>query len=187
MKRQQQVLLIASTLAFSWLAMQAVHEFGHVVGAWLSGGEVAEVVLHPATISHTRLSANPHPLFVAWMGPVVGVALPVLTLLVARVCSITSRYLFQFFAAWCLVANGAYIAFGSLERVGDAGDMMRHGAPPLLLWLFGAITIPSGLWLWHGLGPHFGLGKRSGQVDPAAAYTMTALTVTIVTWELIRT
>jgi hypothetical protein len=52
-------------LFVSWLLMQAVHESGHVLGARLGGGTVAQVVLHPLTISRTDLAANPHPLLVA--------------------------------------------------------------------------------------------------------------------------
>jgi hypothetical protein len=183
MKRQHHLVLIGSTLAFSWLAMQAVHELGHAVGAGLSGGQISKVVLHPATISQTRLAANPHPQFVAWMGPIVGVALPILALLAARVAGWRAWYLVQFFAGFCLVANGAYIAFGSIGRIGDAGDLLRHGAAPMLLWLFGLVTIPAGLWLWHGLGRNFGLGA-GGQVNRADAYVMLALTALVIVLEL---
>ena len=44
MRRFHQLLSIASILAVSWLAMMAVHEFGHVVGAYLTGGHVERVV-----------------------------------------------------------------------------------------------------------------------------------------------
>ena len=185
MKRQHQVILIGSTLAFSWLAMQAVHELGHVVAAAISGGQVAEVVLHPATISYTRLAANPHPLFVAWMGPIVGVALPIVALLAARSANLRGWYVAQFFAGFCLMANGAYLAFGSIGHVGDAGDLLRHGAPVILLWLFGLVTIPLGLWLWNGLAPHYGLGASRGQVDPSVAYGALILVITVVALELV--
>ena len=185
MKRQHQAILIASTLAFSWVAMQAVHELGHVCGAWLSGGTVVEVVLRPTTLSYTRLSENPQPLLVAWMGPIVGVALPLAALVLARIIGLRSRYLFQFFAGFSLVGHGAYLGIGSIERVGDAGDMLRHGTPVLLLWLFGAITIPSGLWLWHGLGMHFGMGEARGRVDSRHAYVMAGLAVAVIVSELI--
>jgi hypothetical protein len=184
MKRQHQLVLIASTLAFSWLAMQAVHELGHVVGSMLSGGHVAQVILHPAKTSQTRLANNPHPQFVAWMGPVIGALLPAAVMLVARTANWRGWYVFQFFAGFCLVANGAYLAFGSIGHIGDAGDLLRHGAAPLLLWLFGLVTIPTGLWLWNGLGPHFGLGN-SGRVDPLVSYVMSTLTVILVVLELV--
>jgi Peptidase M50B-like len=184
MKRQHQLVLIGSTLVFSWLAMQAVHELGHVVGSLLSGGRVAQVILHPAKISQTRLADNPHPQFVAWMGPLLGIALPAGLMLVARAANWRGWYAFQFFAGFCLVANGAYLAFGSIGRIGDAGDLLRHGAAPMLLWLFGLATIPGGLWLWNGLGPHFGLNS-GGRVDRGVAYVMLMLVVVLIVLELV--
>jgi len=185
MKRQPQIILIAATLGFSWLAMQAVHELGHVAAAVVSGGRVVRVVLHPATISFTQLAANPRPLFVAWMGPIVGVALPVLILIAARALHWRGWYLIQFFAGYCLIANGAYLSFGALGHVGDAGDLLRLGAPVWLLWMFGVVTIPVGLCLWNGLGPYFGLGANSGQVDRAAAFVMVTCFVLVATVELV--
>jgi Peptidase M50B-like len=184
MKRQHQLELIAATLAFSWLAMQAVHEFGHVLAGVTSGGKVAQVVLHPTTISFTGLTVNPHPLFVAWMGPPIGAVLPVLALLVARWRRWRGWYVFQFFAGFTLIANGAYIAFGSLWSIGDAGDLLRYHSPVWLLWLFGLITIPIGLWLWNDLGPHFGLGEHANPVDQAVAHFMFACVMTIMLLEI---
>lgn len=66
MARVHQAVLIGSTVLGSWLGMQAVHEAGHVVGAWLTDGRVARVVLHPLTISRTDLAENPRPLAVVW-------------------------------------------------------------------------------------------------------------------------
>ena len=185
MKRQPQVLLIAATLACSWLAMQAVHELGHVAAATVSGGRVKSVVLHPAAISYTEYSSNPHPLFVSWMGPIVGVVLPLVALAIARWFRWRSSYLFQFFAGFCLIANGAYLAFGSIHGIGDAGDIARHGSPLWLLWLFGVITIPLGLLMWNQLGPHFGLGASAGQVERVDAYSMCALLAMVVVIEIL--
>jgi len=185
MKRQHQVILVTSTLVFSWLAMQAVHELGHLVAAMLSGGRVDQVILHPAAISYTRLAANPHPLFVAWMGPLVGVALPLAVTAIARWRKLCGWYLTQFFAGFCLVANGCYLAFGSLGGIGDAGDLLRYGMPVWLLWLFGVVTIPIGFWLWNGLGPYFGFGSSRGHVNPTAAYTLLVLVVVTIVLELV--
>lgn len=185
MKRQHQLLLIAASVLFSWLAMQAVHELGHVAAAAASGGRIGEVILYPTTISYTRLTENPHPLFVAWMGPIVGVVLPCIAMVIARLLRWRGWYLFQFFAGFCLITNGAYLAFGSLNVVGDAGDILRHATPPWLLWLFGAITIPIGLWSWNGLGRHFGLGSNAEQVDRTVTYFISACVLILVTLELV--
>ena len=184
MKRQHQLELIGATLAFSWLSMQAVHEFGHVAAGIASGGHVAQVILHPRTISLTRLTTNPHPLFVVWMGPVIGAVLPVLALVIVRWRRWRGWYVVQFFAGFCLIANGAYIAFGSLSGIGDAGDLLRHHTPIWLLWVFGLITIPIGLWLWNDLGRHFGLGTQPETIDRMVTLTLCAIVVAIIVLEL---
>lgn len=163
-------VLIGSAVLGSWLGMQAVHEAGHVVGAWLTGGRVERVVLHPLTISRTDLSHNPRPLVVVWAGPVVGVVVPVALWLLAAWRKVPGAFVLRFFAGFCLLANGLYIGVGSFDRIGDCGDLLRHGSPIWHLWMFGAATAPAGLWLWHGLGKHFGLGPEKEEVRPAIAY-----------------
>jgi hypothetical protein len=164
-----QFVLIGSAVPLAWLAMMIVHEAGHVLGALLTGGAVKVVVLHPLAISCTVLSHNPHPLLVTWAGPVLGVLIPLAASGAAAVLRMPGAYLLRFFAGFCLIANGAYIGVGSVERIGDAGDMLRHGSRPWHLWLFGAVTLPLGLLLWHRLGPYFGLGKARGRVSRGAA------------------
>jgi hypothetical protein len=167
--RPHQAILIGSTLLGSWLGMQAVHEAGHVAGAWLTGGKVAKVVLHPLTFSRTDLARNPRPLIVVWAGPIVGSLAPLLIWGIAT-ARMRGAFVLRFFAGFCLVANGAYIAGGSLFSIGDCGEMLRHGSPHWLLWLFGLVTVPIGLLLWHRQGSSFGFGKAEGQVDLWVGY-----------------
>jgi hypothetical protein len=152
------------------MGMQAIHESGHVLGAWLTGGRVARVVRNPLTISRTDLADNPRPLIVVWAGPLFGVAAPLLLWGVAAAAGASWAFLMRFFAGFCLLANGLYIGFGSFDRVGDCGEMLRYGSDLWHLWLFGASTAPVGLWLWHRQGPHFGLGPARGQVNRGTAY-----------------
>jgi hypothetical protein len=168
--RLHQVVLIGSTVLGSWLGMQAVHESGHVLGALLTGGQVTRVVLYPLTISRTDLADNPHPLVVAWAGPIVGVAIPLLLWGLAAAIRLPGAFVLRFFAGFCLLANGLYVGVGSFERVGDCGEMLRHGSAPWQLWLFGVVTAPLGLRLWHGQRPHFGLGTGKGQVNYGVTY-----------------
>ena len=151
MKRFHQALLIGAFLPWCWLAMQAVHELGHVLGAAATGGTIQCVVLHPLTISRTDVSPNPHPLTVVWAGPALGVALPLGFFLVAKASGFAWTYLPRFFAGVCLIANGGYLGVGSFMRVGDAWDLLRHGSPIWSLWLFGAATVPLGLYFGTAL------------------------------------
>lgn len=156
------VLTFVAVVYVSWLAMQAVHELGHVLAAWLTGGTVVRVVLHPLTISRTDVSPNAAPLAVAWAGPLVGVAIPLLLALAFRLRRLSPafdqstpmrttrrRLLADFFAGFCLVANGAYIGIGSFDHVGDAGDLLRNGSPQWLLIAFGLASATTGLYFWH--------------------------------------
>lgn len=170
MQRFHQFILIGSTILGSWLGMQAVHELGHVLGAWATGAQVTQVVLSPTTISRTDVANNSRPLIVVWAGPIIGVGLPLVIWSLAQAASLPGAFVLRFFAGFCLLANGLYIGLGSFGRVGDCGEMLRHGSSQLQLWLFGAVTAPIGLALWNQQGASFGLGAAHGQVSHAMAY-----------------
>jgi hypothetical protein len=165
--------------------MMAVHEAGHVLGALLTGGTVKVVVLHPLRISCTVLSHNSHPLLVTWAGPVMGVLIPLAAFGVAAALRMPGAYLLRFFAGCCSIANGVYIGVGSIVRIYDADDMLRHGSQTWHLWLFGGVTIPLGLLLWHRLGPYFGLGKARGLVSRGAAIACLVLLVLVAGLEFV--
>ncbi|MBN2473716.1 MAG: M50 family metallopeptidase [Pirellulales bacterium] len=185
MHRAFQCLLIVSTVAFCWLAMMVVHESGHVLHAWLSGGSVERIVLHPAAFSRTDVRPNPHPLLVAWGGAVWGCLIPLAILLLVRWAVRSQTYLAAFFAGFCLIANGAYLAVGSLMPDGDdAGVVLTQGGAQWQLLLFGVLAVAGGLWLWNGLGPNFGLGPAKGQVDRRAAVGVTLAWVLLAVAEL---
>lgn len=177
--RVWQVLLIASTISLSWLMMMAVHEFGHVMNAWLSGGRVQQVVLHPLAISRTDVSPNPRPLFVAWGGATWGVAIPLAVLGLTTVSRWRHLYLVAFFAGFCCLANGLYLAAGSFTGAGDAGDLLRHGARQWQLVAFGLPFAAAGLWIWNGLGARFGIGVTEGKVDRRVAI---AVVIVLAVW-----
>lgn len=170
MNRLNQVVLILSVLYGSWLGMETVHEFGHMLGAWATGGRVAHVVLGPATISRTDVDPNPRPLIVVWAGPVGGVLLPLLIWGIVAGVRMPGAFVLRFFAGFCLIANGAYIGAGSFGRIGDCGVMLQHGSSLWQLCLFGAITIVAGLALWHRQAKYFGIGPDAKPVSRVVAF-----------------
>jgi hypothetical protein len=173
-----QILLSISFVGFSWLAFMIVHEFGHALTAWATGGAV---VLHPLQISWTSFARNPHPRLVTWGGPVLGEVLPLFFLAIASVFRLPGIYLFRFFAGFCLIANGLYLFVDSFSRGGDGGTLLRSGASQWQLLLFGLVSAPIGFQFWHGLGRHFGLGRQAAEVDRrAAVVSFSLLAVTIV-------
>jgi len=179
MRRFEQIILIGTFLPFCWLAMMAIHELGHVLAALISGGSINKVVVHPLSISRTDVFPNPQPLFVVWAGPLVGVLLPLAAwALVARLLK-PAEFLSRFFAGFCLVANGLYIGAGAFEKIGDPGDMLQHGSGYWHLGTFAILSVPLGFWLWHGLGPRFGLGHAKGNVDRQAVWISAILLTSV--------
>ena len=175
MVRAQQVMLIVSVVLLSWYGMMAVHELGHVVAALATGGRVDRVMLPMVGFSQTVITGQPNMLVTVWAGAVVGVLVPLMVYGVWRALRWPCDYIWRFFCGVCLLVNGAYLAFGTFNGAGDVGDLLFYGAAKWQLWLFGAITMPVGVWMWHGIGSHFGLGAARGRVQPLAAYICTGL------------
>ena len=156
MPLMRRVSLVVVLVYVSWLAMMAVHELGHVIHAHISGGQVSLVYFHPFEFSRTELSVNPHPQFVAWGGPIWGSVLPLLAYGLICWLRLGCRKLVCFFAGFCLVVNGAYVGVGWIVKAGDAGTLLRHGASPWVMTVAGMVSLGTGLYLWHRLGPRFG-------------------------------
>ena len=165
--------------------MQIFHELGHVIAGLLSGAEIEKVYLHPLTLSRTAFSTNPKPLFVVWMGPIIGVALPFLLYLVAKFAKVSKLYMFRLFSGFCCIANGIYISFGFGYPALDSGLMLSLGTPLLFILGFGVLTIPLGFYLWNGLGNHFGLGKNRGLVAQEDIRLSFCILLTIVIAEIV--
>ena len=152
--------LLALSSAASWLGMMVVHESGHMLHAWFSGGRVARVVLHPLAFSRTDFSENPHPLFVAWGGVLWGCVLPLTLAAVGRACRFRFAFLLRFFAGFCFVANGAYLATSVLIPVGDSEDLLRLGVPLWTLVCSGTVMAAGGFAMWNRIGIEFGFGDQ---------------------------
>jgi hypothetical protein len=185
MQRFHQFVFVVALLVLNWLAMMAVHEVGHVLGAVLTGGSVERVVLYPLTISSTDVSPNPYPATVVWMGPIVGSVLPLAVLAVVPQGFIVLRNVARFFAGFCLIANGAYISLGWIDRVGDCGEMLRTGTPIWVMVAFGGAAIPLGLFLWHGLGSIKQFVERPSLVTRCMAYTTVGVLCALVAVQLV--
>ena len=158
------LLMVPPLIYGCWVGMMAVHELGHVIHAWVSGGTVWAVRVPLAGFSVTEFSTNPRPHFVAWGGAVWGSLLPAAAWAVFRLRRWPGTALVQFFAGFCLVANGVYLGVGWTRRAGDAGDLMEYGSPVWVLVGFGVIAAGAGLFLWHLLGL-----RRSPQPSPPGA------------------
>ena len=115
----------------------------------------------------------------------LGELIPLAAMGLARAARWRGAYLVRFFAGYCCVANGAYIGAASLQEIGDAYPMLLFGSKPWHLWLFGLVSLAVGLWIWNGLGEHFGIGPRARRIETRHAVTMLIVLVAIVGAETI--
>ena len=135
------------SIIIAFNGMVLVHEFGHVVGLWVSGGAVDYVQVSPIDFGFTARARDPHPLFVTWAGPLLGSAFPVAILLVVIVAAPRWIVPALMLAVVAFLANGTYLAIGVFSRVGDAGDLMRRGMLAWVLVAVGAPLVGAGVYL----------------------------------------
>jgi hypothetical protein len=180
------LILLAGLLPTCWLGMMLVHECGHMLAALCSGGAVTRLEWPLAGFSRTDVSPNPHPLLVAWAGPLLGALLPPLAALILR----TLRHhtiVVEIFSGFCLLANGAYLSAGSLNRIGDTAEILKLGCPIWTLWLAGIALAAAGLAQGHALGPGLGIARASkAQACLAAALGAILLAASLV-WQIFLT
>ena len=149
MQTTRRLIYSVVVLYFSWLGMMLVHECGHMLHAWLSGGHIVSVSIPLIGFSQTIVSPDPKELFVVWGGPIWGVVIPLLACGIVRLIRRRIPQAFKFFAGFCLIANGLYIGMGPVLRAGDSRDMLRLDTPPWLMVGFGTLCLFGGLSFWH--------------------------------------
>jgi hypothetical protein len=133
----------------SWWPMMAFHELGHVIGALIAGAKIENVVLWPWTFSETIRVGSKSPLLDTWLGPVFGAYVPLALYGYLRNRRFPGRGWLGYFAGFCLIANGLYIGLGWIDRVGDAGDLLKLGAPIPIMAIFGIVSACLGIHIWH--------------------------------------
>lgn len=168
-------MTIAMTLIACWYGMMLTHELGHVLAAVATGSRIDAVRVPLFGLSQTEIATYKHPVAVIAMGPVVGVVPPLIAWAAlvrrqARVGRPGRAPLTKFFAGFCLVANGGYLASALVLPVGDVADLMALGVSANLLGGAGVAMAGAGLWMWNGLGAAFGLARgASAEHDPTLA------------------
>jgi hypothetical protein len=137
MKIAKRWLHLLMMLCLAWLTMTTTHEVGHIVSGLASGGVLRHADLWPWHLPFSLFEPHPHPLITLWMGPVLGVSLPVGLAMVIR------RKWSWFVANFCILANGCYLATAWItgDRFLDTAQLLAAGAWPVSVFGFCAVTI----------------------------------------------
>ena len=120
--------------------MTFTHESGHLIGGWLCGGTLKNAELLPWHLPYSLFDPDPHPLITLWCGPILGVLIPLIAALLIRQSAM------WFIAHFCTLANGLYLATAwfSGDHYLDTPKLLEHGAPPITIAIYCALTIGFG-------------------------------------------
>lgn len=120
--------------------MTFTHEMGHILGGWCCGATLRSFDLLPWHLPYSIFDPDPKPLVTLWSGPILGVVAPLSAALAIR------RDWTWFVANFCVLANGAYLATAwiSGDRYLDTPRLLEHGAHPITIGLYCALTISFG-------------------------------------------
>jgi hypothetical protein len=120
--------------------MTVVHETGHIVAGWASGGTLREADVAPWSLPHSHFDPDPHPLVTLWGGPVIGALVPL------AIAALVRHGWMWFIAFFCVLANGSYLAIAWVtgERYLDTPRLLHHGAHPATIVAYCVVTIAVG-------------------------------------------
>lgn len=141
-------LLIFGAFCIAYNLDNFLHEFGHGVAVWISGGRVSSMILNPFSWSWISYLSNPNPLFTAWGGVLFGVLFAIV--LAAAALLIRSPYMAPLYllAGCAMASNGIYFSVAAFADIGDAGALLSLGVPRLTLVAIGLLLLViSCLWV----------------------------------------
>lgn len=155
------ILIITGAFAFGNNAAVCLHEWGHAIAVWLTGGEVTKIIIDPFTWSYTyyHYGEPGYELWITWAGFLFSMACG--ALLLALIWQVRQPLVVPFFMTGVMgfVQNGAYFSFDALFDIGgDAASLIYLGVPRGALVLVGLASMGFGLVLCVRLLPLVGIG-----------------------------
>jgi hypothetical protein len=163
-------LLLFGSFAIGLNLAIALHELGHAIAMWTTGGIVDRITLNPFSWSYTYYGSTPkNPIYTSSAGVVIGTLSALfLTTLAWRSRSQPWSLIFIMTGIVATAQNGLYLLLDSLlPSGGDASHLIRYGLPASLTIGAGILLLVGSLFLslaalWPiGFGPKHAFLKRT--------------------------
>lgn len=145
-----------------------LHELGHAIAMWVTGGSVTRIVITPFSWSYTYYGSAPkYPQFADWSGLIIGSILSLLIVFMIR--KQRSPYVVPFlFAGFAPLLNGGgyFLVDALVLKRGDAASLIASGVPMSSVAGAGLLFLAVGLYLVirniyrMGIEPQDAFGKR---------------------------
>lgn len=163
-------LMLLGAFSFGYNAATAIHELGHALALWTTGGSVTRITLHPFSWSYTYYGSPPTcPLLTAWAGVLFSSSLGLLLLIVIRPRRGAWTVPLALMGLCTLMVNGLYLIMDSVFLAGgDATTIIAHGTPRAVVLVIGVGLAALGLVVGYLLLPRLGLTATDGVVSRVA-------------------
>lgn len=144
------ILLLFGSTAIGYNVAAVLHELGHAIAMWVTGGQVERITLNPFSWSYTYYASTPtHPIFTSLAGVILGTVFAVLLLVMAGL--LRNQYLLLLLVITNVVAgaqNGLYTLVDSLVLGGgDATNLIELGVSKFVMIGIGTLLVGSSILL----------------------------------------
>lgn len=144
------ILLLFGFVTIGMSVAIKLHELGHAVAMWVTGGQVERITINPFSWSYTYYASAPlFPIVTSWAGVVMGTVFAVLLLLISGL--LNNQYLLLLLMITNVVAaaqNGLYLLIDSLLLIGgDATHLIALGVSKIVLIGVGTFLVGSSVLL----------------------------------------
>lgn len=177
-----QLLTVLGSYAFAYCTAAALHELGHALAAWLSGGKVQAMRIDPFGGSFVQVVPDSHPILTHSAGFILG---PLASLAIVRRRDQLPAWLAPAAIALCtigLLSCAFYLLVGAALDVGDVRALARLGVPRFALVASGLALLLGGALAASVSLQAFGVGA-----DASIAYRAAILIVGVGPYLLLAT
>lgn len=154
-------LMLGGAFAIGYPLAMLLHEVGHAIAFWCTGGSVMRISVHPFSWSYTYGASSLHPQLVTWAGALFGIVCGLSLLFSVRLSKSPWLTPVVVTALCALLVNGLYLGVDAVMRGGgDGTSLARMGTPVWLLMFFGGTLILAGTVAAAVLMPRMGLTRE---------------------------
>lgn len=173
-------LLMGSLFAAANIA-SFLHEAGHVLGVWCTGGHASGIVIHPFSWSHAHAFSINHEGVVIWAGSVLGSLFGILVTLSVLKWRRPGLLIPLLVGVVACIYNGVYLLLGSVFKLGGDGTLLSaEYAPAAVVAAAGLLMVCIGMLL--AIPSISVLGFR---IEDGIVHRMAVLSIGILPYELI--
>ncbi len=161
-------LFIFGSFSFGWILGIVLHELGHAVAMWLTGGIVDRITITPFSWSYTYYGSTPkYPQFTTWSGTLLGSLFGAIILLISSKKATPYVVPFLFMGVSPMLNGGGYYVIDPfISKRGDPTSLVRSGVPMYIVLGVGILLLALGAYLvvryihWSGIEQQDSLQER---------------------------